>query len=80
MREPQEYSWEWFRCSILGCGAAPLRVRRHPRLRGRWYVGFTGGPLWVVSGSEPACPCCGQELETLALGVPGFRMEVYHRW
>lgn len=68
MREWQEYDWQWFRCSILGCGAGPLRVRRHPHLAGAWSVGFTDSALWVMSGHVPACPFCGQGLEMLAQG------------
>jgi len=29
MRLPQDHEWRWHRCSILGCGAGPLRTRRH---------------------------------------------------
>jgi hypothetical protein len=58
--------WHWYRCSIIGCGAGPLRVRPHHRSRESWSIGFTDGPVWLISASEPRCPRCGDELEMLA--------------
>ncbi len=68
MKDDQNYDWLWFRCSIMGCGAGPLRVRRHPYQAGKWSVGFTDSPLWAISGPVPRCPTCGSELERLASG------------
>ncbi len=61
-----EDEWRWYRCSIIGCGAGPLRVRPHPRLRESWSIGFTDGPVWLIAASKPRCPRCGDELEVLA--------------
>ena len=61
-----DHEWYWYRCSILGCGAGPLRVRPHPRLGEGWSIGFTDGPVWSVAGPEPRCPHCGDGLEVLA--------------
>ena len=61
-----EYEWRWFRCSIAGCGATPLRVRPHIEHRGKWSVGFAEGPVWTMEGPAPTCPVCGEELEGLA--------------
>lgn len=61
----QSHDWAWFRCSILGCGAGPLLARRTPRLVGHWALAYPDGPSWVIAGSEPACPHCGDGLESL---------------
>lgn len=66
MSAHEDHEWRWHRCSIVGCGAAPLRVRRHPHLSDRWSVGYTDGPVWVIPGPEPLCPRCGSWLEALA--------------
>ncbi|MGH7702346.1 MAG: hypothetical protein ACREMO_04595 [Gemmatimonadales bacterium] len=71
MRQEQEVDWQWFRCSILGCGAVPLRVRRHLYLWESWSVGFIDSAPVVRSGPAPTCPHCGQELEPLAQGGIG---------
>ena len=78
MGQRQENDWQWYRCSILGCGAVPLRVRRHPSLRGSWSVGFTDSSLWVIPGPAPACPRCGDELEMLAPGSRRDGAEICH--
>lgn len=70
----QDHEWRWHRCSPLGCGAGPLRVRPHPQFQDRWSVGYTDGPVWVVPGPEPLCPRCGHWLEALASG--GFTVLV----
>jgi hypothetical protein len=61
-----DFEWRWFRCSIIGCGAGPLRVRRHPHHPSCWSVGFTESQLWVVPGPKPVCPICGDYLDALA--------------
>lgn len=64
-----EPEWRWYRCSIMGCGAGPLRVRPHPRFPDRWSVGFSAGAPSVTPGPEPLCPRCGHWLEALAPGA-----------
>lgn len=66
MQGRNDDEWRWYRCSILGCGAGPLRVRPHHRHRDRWSVGFEDSLLWLVAGQKPVCPRCGDELDALA--------------
>jgi hypothetical protein len=68
--QEQAYEWRWYRCPITGCGAQPLRARPHPKMLGRWSVGFVDSQLWTTSGPAPLCPCCGDELERLAQSKP----------
>lgn len=65
MTEHYSHDWAWYRCSILGCGAGPLLVRQAPRLVGHWDLAYPDGPSWVMAGSKPACPHCGDGLESL---------------
>jgi len=61
-----EAEWQWYRCSITGCGAGPLRVRPAAQRASRWAVGFADSDWWLVHGLTPSCPQCGHELDPLA--------------
>jgi hypothetical protein len=65
MTEPPSHDWAWYRCSILGCGAGPILVRKAPRLVGHWALAYPDGASRVMAGSEPGCPHGGDELESL---------------